>query len=205
MFKTKMLARNLVMAGAATLLLGSSAFAQYGSSPRTGAYGNRGFANRVVEGTVSSVVHERNGDRVRLTSGMDLFVPNSIYSMNQGRRFGASMLQSGDVVRMNVWSREGDGRDAQVRSIELLQSASFYGNDRRLSGTVISFDRRARSLVLQAENGRTITVDVRSYGGRGLRNGDRISISGRMSRGILIADDIRVSNTGQNDQYGHRR
>ena len=203
----RILTRNMALAGAATLLLGSSAFAQNRNYPGTyGQGGNRGYANRTVEGTVASVVHDRNGDRVRLTSGMDLFVPNSITSMNQGRRFGASMLQPGDVVRMTVYSREGDGRDAQVRSMELLQSGSAFGNDRRMNGTVVSFDRRSRTLVMQTDNGRTVTVDFRGMtSANNFRRGDRISVSGRFERGTVIADDIRLSNADQNDQYGHRR
>jgi uncharacterized protein YdeI (BOF family) len=194
----------MALAGAVTLLLGSSVFAQNRNYPR--ADGNRGYANRIVEGTVASVVHDRNGERVRLTNGMDLLVPNSISSMNQGRRFGASMLQPGDVVRMNVYSREGDGRDAQVRSLELLRTSSVYNNDRRLNGTVVSFDRRARMLVMQTDNSRTITVDLNAYAGRGMtfRNGDRISVSGRMNRGTFVADDVRLSNTDQHDQYDRR-
>lgn len=198
MFSTKILTRNMALAGAVTLLLGSSAFAQNRSYPRTYEQGaNRGYANRTVEGTVASVVHGRHGDRVRLTNGMDLLVPNSVTSMNQGRRYGASMLQPGDVVRMNVYSREGDGRDAQVRSLEILQTSSGYNNDHRLNGTVVSINRRARTLVMQTDNGRTVNVDFNAYAGRGttsagtFRRGDRISVSGRMDRGTVIADDVQ--------------
>lgn len=210
MFSIRILTRNMALAGAVTLLLGSSAFAQNQGYPRTTDQdGNRGYANRTVEGTVASVVHDRNGDRVRLTSGMDVFVPNSITSMNQGRRFGASMLQPGDVVRMTVYSREGDGRDAQVRSLELLQTGSAFGNDRRMNGTVVSFNRRSRTLVMQTDNGRSVTVDLNAYG-RGtnsvgnFRRGDRISVSGRMNGGTVVADDVRMNNNSQNDQYDHR-
>jgi len=78
----------------------------------------------MVEGTVASVEHARNGERVRLTNGMDLVVPDSVMDVSQGRRRGASTLQRGDVVRMTVYSREGDGRDARVRTLEILRTSS---------------------------------------------------------------------------------
>jgi hypothetical protein len=204
MFNPKILARNLALAGAATLLLGSSAFAQSGSYPRTARQAaNRGFANRVVEGTVASVARDRNGDHVRLTNGMDLIVPNTITAMNQGRRYGASMLQPGDVVRMNVYSREGDGRDAQVRSLEILQTGEVYNTDRPMTGTVVSVDRRSHLLVLKTDNGRTVNVTLNSRGeAANFRRGDRVSISGRMNRGNVIADDIRLTTT---TRPGYRR
>jgi ribosomal protein S1 len=199
MFNTKVFTRNVALAGAVTLLLASSAFAQNGYYPRSNdRAANRGYANRVVEGTVASVAPARNGERIRLTNGMDLIVPNSVISMNQGRRYQTSLLQPGDVVRMTVYSREGDGRDAQVRAFELLRSSAGYNgngynNDRSLTGTVVSFDRRNNVLVLQTERGRTVNVDVRSYDGR-FRRGDRVSISGRMDRdsGTFIAVGVRV-------------
>jgi hypothetical protein len=215
----------MAFAGAVTVLLGSSVFAQSRNYPGTyGRVANGGYASRVVEGTVASVVPARNGERVRLTNGMDLLVPNSITGANQGRRYGASTLQPGDVVRMTVYGRQGDGRDAEVRSLELVQSNSRngndrqsnsrYGNDRRLNGTVVSVDRRNRSLVMQTDNGQTVSVDLNTYS-RGnaaasFRRGDRISVSGRMNRGTVLADDIRVGSTGQNGQndqrgqHGHR-
>jgi hypothetical protein len=215
MSNTKIFTRKIALAGAVTLLLGSSALAQDRSYPRTSDQtDNRGYANRTVEGTVASVQRDRDGDRVRLTNGMDVFVPNSITSMNQGRRFGASMLQRGDVVRMNVYSREGDGRDAQVRSLELLQTGSGWNSDHRMNGsgwnsdhrmngTVISMDRRGRSLVMQTDNGQTINVDLNgrgnSYGN--IRRGDRISVSGRMNGGTVIAEDVRLNNIGQSRRY----
>ena len=221
MFNTKILARNLTLAGAATFLVGSSAFAQYGNYPGTyGQVAQRGYANRVVEGTVASVVVARNGQRVRLTSGMDLVIPNSVTGDYQGRRYSASTLRPGDVVRMTVYSREGDGRDARVLSMELLQSnswgnndrsGSYFGADRQMSGTIVSVDRRNRSIVVETDRGRTITVDVTGYSNRNadgyasFRRGDRISITGRMDRGNVIVDDIRVNRNDQNDQYGHRR
>src|SRR3954453_20927198 len=153
MFKTKVLARTIALAGALPLLAASSAFAQYGSYPGTYRAANRGYANRTVEGTVQSVSVARNGgEHVRLPSGMDVVVPPSIPSNYQNRRYQASMLVPGDVVRLNVYSREGDGRDAQVRSMEIL---SRYGNnngyrngnngynDRLITGTVVSYDRRS--------------------------------------------------------------
>src|SRR5664279_375658 len=124
MFSTKILTRNMALAGAVTFLLGSSAFAQYGSNPGPDRAADRGYANRVVEGTVASVAVARNGERIRMTNGMDLFVPNSITGVNQGRRYGAATLLPGDVVRLTVYSREGDGRDARVLGFELLQSNS---------------------------------------------------------------------------------
>jgi hypothetical protein len=197
-------------------MLGSTASAQNVYRQQNS---NRGFANRVVEGTVSQVVHDRNGEHVRLTNGMDLLVPNTITGVTQGRRWGASTLHAGDVVRLNVYSREGDGRDAQVRSIELLSSNTYnnnngYNNGRNnnngynnmMSGTVVSVDRRAHTLVMQADNGRTYSVDFNSWSGRDTtigtyRRGDRISISGRMGRGnTVIASDVRVTGTTRNNR-----
>jgi hypothetical protein len=201
MFKTNVFARNMALAGAVTLLLASSAFAQYGGYyPRNEHSADRGFANRIVEGTIASVEPGRFGERIRLTNGMDLIVPNSVIATNQGRRYQTSLLQPGDVVRMTVFSREGDGRDARVRSFELLRSGNGYGNgygggynQRSLTGTVVSFDRRNNVLVLQTDNGRMVNVDVQSYEGR-FRRGDRVSVSGRMDRnsGSFIAAGVRV-------------
>jgi hypothetical protein len=206
MFKTKVLARNLALAGALPLLVASSAFAQYGSYPGTYRAANRGYANRTVEGTVQSVSVARNGgEHVRLTSGMDVVVPPSITSNYQNRRYQASMLVPGDVVRLNVYSRQGDGRDAQVRSMEILSRYdNSYGrngnngyrngyNDRLISGTVVSYDRRSNLAVVQTDNGRTFNVDVNAYGNRNaFRRGDRVNISGRMNRGTFVADGVRV-------------
>jgi hypothetical protein len=200
MIRSKFSLSNLLMAGAVTAMLVPSSFAQ---SPRDQrVYGQRqGYANRVVEGTVQSIAHDRYGDHVRLTSGMDLIVPAAITGTYQGRRYGATSLQPGDTVRMNVYSREGDGRDAEVRSLELLSRNAGYGNDnvwgadRRLNGTVVSVNRRARSMVVRTDRGRTINVDL-GNNGRGRNNfraGDRVSISGRMDRNIVIADDIRYN------------
>src|SRR4051794_9450101 len=206
MFKTKVLARTIALAGALPLLAASSAFAQYGSYPGTYRAANRGYANRTVEGTVASVAVARNGgEHVRLTSGMDVVVPPSITSNYQNRRYQASMLVPGDVVRLNVYSRQGDGRDAQVRSMEILSRYdNSYGrngnngyrngyNDRLISGTVVSYDRRSNLAVVQTDNGRTFNVDVNAYGGRNtFRRGDRVNISGRMNRGTFVADGVRV-------------
>ncbi|MEA2237360.1 MAG: hypothetical protein QOC81_2084 [Thermoanaerobaculia bacterium] len=214
MLTLKTFTRNAAMAGAVTLMLGSSAFAQYGSYPRTyGQVAQRGYANRVVEGTVASVVVARNGQRVRLTNGMDLVVPNSVTGEDQGRRYGASTLRPGDVVRMTVYSREGDGRDARVLSLQLLQSNngygrnsngygrgnSYFGADRQMNGTIVSVDRRNRSIVVETDRGRTVTVDVSGYSNRNadgyasFRRGDRITITGRMNGGEIFVDDIRVT------------
>lgn len=192
-------ARKIVLAGAFPLLLASSVLAQ-DYYPRTDqpVVTSRGFANRMVEGTVASVAPTRNGERIRLTSGMDLVVPNSIIPTNQGRSYQMSMLQPGDVVRMAVWSREGDGRDARVRSFELLRSGGVYNNDRgfdrSVSGTVVSFDRRNSALVMQTDNGRTFNVSLVNNDTR-LHRGDRISVTGRMDRGngVFIAADVRVN------------
>jgi hypothetical protein len=191
------------------LLVASSAFAQSRTYPGTyQQVANGGYANRTVEGTVASIAAARNGERIRLTNGMDLVVPNSLYGVNQGRRYNASMLQRGDVVRMSVWSRQGDGRDAQVRSLEILQRYGYnngnngynngnngnrgYNNDRLITGTVVSFDRRANMLVVQTDNGRTVNVNVNQSGAnRGsFRRGERVNISGRMDRGSFIADGV---------------
>jgi hypothetical protein len=212
MLKTKVFARTIALAGALPLLAASSAFAQYGTYPGTYRAANRGYANRVVEGTVASVAVARNGgEHVRLTNGMDVVVPPSITSNYQNRRYQASMLVPGDVVRLNVYSREGDGRDAQVRSMEILSryGNNGYGNngnrnngyrngnngynDRLISGTVVSYDRRGNMAVVQTDNGRTINVNVNAYGGRNaFRRGDRVNISGRMNGGTFVADGVRV-------------
>jgi hypothetical protein len=204
MLNTKALLRNAALAGALPLLVASSAFAQYGSYPGTYRTANRGYANRTVEGTVSSVAVARNGgEHVRLTNGMDVVVPPSITGMYQNRRYQAAMLVPGDVVRLNVYSREGDGRDAQVRSMEILsrydngrngnyRNGNGY-NDRLISGTIVSYDRRSNLAVVQTDNGRTINVNVNAYGGRNaFRRGDRVNISGRMDRGTFVADGVRI-------------
>jgi len=210
MLNTKVLLRNFALAGALPLLVASSAFAQYGSYPGTYRTGNRVYANRIVEGTVASVAVARNGgEHVRLTSGMDVVVPPSITGMYQNRRYQAAMLVPGDVVRLNVYSREGDGRDAQVRSMEILSryENNNYGrngnngyrngnngwNDRLIAGTIVSYDRRSNLVVVQTDNGRTVNVNVNVYGGRNaFRRGDRVNISGRMDRGMFIADGVRI-------------
>ncbi|HEX3576922.1 MAG TPA: hypothetical protein VHY33_00045 [Thermoanaerobaculia bacterium] len=208
MLNTKVLARTIALAGALPLLVASSAFAQYGSYPGTYRVAN-GYANRTVEGTVASVAVARNGgEHVRLTSGMDVVVPPSITGMYQNRQYGAAMLVPGDVVRLNVYSRRGDGRDAQVRSMEILSrydnnysrrnGNNGYGyrngyNDRLISGTVVSYDRRNNLATVQTDNGRTVNVDVNAYGGRNaFRRGDRVNISGRMDRGTFVADGVRI-------------
>ena len=206
MINPKVLARNLALAGALPLLVASSAFAQYGSDPGTYRAAGRGYANRTVEGTVASVAVARNGgEHVRLTNGMDVVVPPSITSMYQNRRYQAAMLVPGDVVRLNVYSREGDGRDAQVRSMEIVSRYdNGYGrngnngyrngyNDRLISGTVVSYDRRSNLAIVQTDSGRTVNVDVNVYGGRNrFHRGDRVNISGRMNRGTFVADGVRV-------------
>lgn len=223
MLNTKVLARTIALAGALPLVVASSAFAQYGSYPGTYRTANRGYANRTVEGTVASVAVARNGgEHVRLTNGMDVVVPPSITGMYQNRRYQAAMLVPGDVVRLNVYSREGDGRDAQVRSMEILSryDTNGYGrngnngygrngnngygrngnngygrsngyNDRLISGTIVSFDRRSNLAVVQTDSGRTINVDTNAYNGR-FRRGDRVNISGRMNSGTFVADGVRV-------------
>jgi hypothetical protein len=209
MLKAKILARAVALAGALPLLVASSAFAQYGSYPGTYRTANRGYANRIVEGTVASVAVARNGgEHVRLTNGMDVVVPSSITSNYQNRRYQAAMLVPGDVVRLNVYSREGDGRDAQVRSMEILSrygnngygrnGNNGYGrnngyNDRLITGTVVSYDRRNNLAIVQTDNGRTINVNVNAYGSRNaFRRGDRVNISGRMNGGTFVADGVRV-------------
>jgi hypothetical protein len=189
-------ARKIVLAGAFPLLLASSVFAQ-DYYPRTDqpVVTGQGFANRMVEGTVASVAPGRFGERIRLTNGMDLVVPQSVIPTNQGRRYQMSMLQPGDVVRMAVWSREGDGRDARVRSVELLRSGGLNNYDRGLTGTVVSFDRRNSVLVMQTDSGRTFNVSLVNNDTR-FRRGDRISVTGRMDRGngVFVADGVRVNN-----------
>jgi hypothetical protein len=207
MFNTKVLARNIAIAAALPILAASSAFAQNRSYPGTYRSANRGYANRIVEGTVAAVAPARNGgEHVRLTNGMDLIVPPSITGTYQSRRYEAAMLLPGDVVRMAVYSREGDGRDAQVRSLEILSRyENDYGrrnrdngyrngyNERLITGTVVSYDRRSDLAIVQTDNGRNVTVDMNVYGGRGaIRRGDRVNISGRMNRGTFIADGVRI-------------
>jgi hypothetical protein len=201
MFSAKVFIRNLALAGAVPLLLASSAVAQSGYYDQAPS---RGYANRIVEGTVASIAPARNGERIRLTNGMDLVVPNSVIATNQGRRYQTSLLQPGDVVRMTVYSREGDGRDARVRSFEFLRSANAYNdndrrdgrdydNDRSIAGTVMSFDPRSNMLVMQTDGGRSINVDVRTYRGR-FHRGDRVSVSGRMDRssGNFVAVGVQI-------------
>lgn len=209
MLNTRTIARNMALTGAFSLLLGTSAFAQpridHNVYERTA-----GYTNRTVEGTVAAVVRDRDGARVRLTDGFDVFVPRSVAWDYQGRRGQANLLLPGDVVRLDVYSRKGDGRAAEVRSMQILsryrdrndRNDRYDRNNagvRRLTGTVISLDRRANVMVMQTDNGRTITVDLRNYDGgqRGssrFRRGDRVSVSGRMDRGGFLADDVRVDN-----------
>jgi hypothetical protein len=208
MLNTKVLLRNIALTGALPLLVASSAFAQYGSYQGSYRAADRGYANRTVEGTVASVELGRNGgEHVRLTSGMDVVVPPSITGMYQNRRYQASMLLPGDVVRLDVFSRDGDGRDAQVRSMQILSRSenNNYGrrdgnngyrggyNDRLISGTIVSYDRRSNLATVQTDNGRTVSVNVYAYGGRNaFRRGDRVNISGRMDRGTFVADGVRI-------------
>ena len=209
MLNAKVLARSLALAGALPLLVASSTFAQYGSYPGTYRAANRGYANRTVQGTVESVYVGRHGaEHVRLTNGMDVVVPPSMTSNYQNRRYQASMLVPGDVVRLNVYSRQGDGRDAEVRSMQILSrydngyrrngnnGNNGYRNgynERLISGTIVSYDRRSNLAVVQTDNGRTVNVDVNAYGGRNaFRRGDRVNISGRMNRGTFVADGVRV-------------
>jgi hypothetical protein len=200
---TKAITRNLLMAGAVPLLLASSAFAQYGTynQRQDQQIANRGWANRVVEGTIASASLDRRGnERIRLTNGMDLVVPNSIVPMNGGRSYQWSLLQPGDTVRMNVYSREGDGRDAQVKSFEILQihGRGVIGNDRQINGTVVSFDRRNNIMVVQADSGRAVNIDLGTYSVNNrnarFRRGDRVTIDGRMDRGTgrFFADGVRT-------------
>ncbi|MEA2166090.1 MAG: hypothetical protein QOK37_4217 [Thermoanaerobaculia bacterium] len=207
MFDLKKLTRYAVFVGAALGLLGPSAFAQYGSYPRTYQRAEWGYANRVVRGTVVAVSNVRYGQRIRLADGMELVVPESALSSMHGRR-GAAALVPGDVVRMTVHSVQGDGRDARVLSIELLQSNSYYGNSRRTAGTIVSVNRRDRFMVLETDGGYRINVDLRVYAGRDwsvldrFQRGDRVSITGRMERGTIIAEEIR--SVGDHDRWDHR-
>jgi len=207
MLNPKNLVRNAALAAALPLLVASSAFAQNRTYQETDQRHDHAYANRTVEGTVASVSLDRNGgQRVRLTSGMDVVVPNSITAMNEGRRYQASMLQPGDVVRLNVYSRQGDNRDAQVRSMEIVERSANHRrmngyNDRFVNGTVVSFDRRNNLMVVQTDNGRTVNVDLNDYRasnnrGAWYRRGERVSVTGRMNRGgSFVADGIR---TGDN-------
>jgi hypothetical protein len=217
---TKYISRNIALAGALTALLGSSA--ALAQSPRYyPQVANRNYANRTVEGTVASVSVDRGGrEHLRLTNGMDLVIPSSVMWSNQGQRYAASRLQPGDVVRMDVYSRQGDGRDAQVRSLTVVQSRSGYGHNNgaynngsynnnnnnngrygsgaydngQVNGTVLSVDRRAQLLVMQSDDGRRVTVDLNRTADsrvRGLRRGDRVSVTGRVdSSGNITADSI---------------
>ena len=193
--------RAIALAGSLTLLAGSSAFAQGRNDERSRSQEqNQAYATRTVDGTVASVSQDRNGERVRLTNGMDVFVPTAVTAMNQGRRYGAATLQPGDVVRLNVYS-QGDGRDAEVRSMEIVSASSIYNNDRRLNGTVMSVNVRNHTLTMHADNGQTTNINLAGYNGRNntsamtFRIGDRISITGRTNRGTVIAEDIRLTNT----------
>lgn len=197
MFKARIFARTVALAGALPLLLASSAFAQNRVYPRS--YEDRDNATRTVDGTIASVTPTRDGDGVRLqlTNGMELFAPSSLSTVNDGRRYQATTLQPGDVVRMDVFSRESDGRDARVRSFALLQQGNYDRDgsaERRLTGTVLSFDRRNDVLVLQTDEGRMLNVSFRSYQRR-FHRGERVSVSGRMDRdrGTFVADWGRVT------------
>jgi hypothetical protein len=196
--------RAIALAGSLTLLAGSSAFGQGRNDERSRNQDqNQGYANKTVDGTVASVLQDRDGERVRLTNGMDVFVPSSVTAVNQGRRYGAATLQPGDVVRLNVYSRQGDGRDAQVRSMEIVSTNSIYNNERRLNGTVMSVNRHNHTLQMRTDNGQTMNINLAGYNGRNntsamtFRKGDRISITGRTDRGIVIAEDIRLTNNSR--------
>jgi cytochrome c-type biogenesis protein CcmE len=189
MLRANNFVRNLAATAAFTLLLGTPALAQY-------RHDNNGYANRSVDGTVSSVVHGRNGDHVRLTNGMDLFVPDNVIPMNGGQNYAVSQLRAGDIIRADVFSRAGDGRDAQVRSVEVMRTryGRNYNNNgygREWTGTVVSIDRRNALLVVQTDNGRTMTVNANGRNLRGFRRGDRVSVTGRMNNGSFMADEIR--------------
>lgn len=207
MFDLKKLTRNAVFVAVALGLVGPSAFAQYGSYPRTYQRAQWGYANRVVRGTVVAVSNMRYGQRIRLADGMELVVPESALSSMRGRR-GAAELVPGDVVRMAVYSVQGDGRDARVLSIELLQSNSYYGNNRRIAGTIVSVNRRDRFMMMETDGGYRMNVDLRAYAGRDwsvldrFRRGDRVSISGRIDRGTIIAEEIR--SFGDHDRWNYR-
>lgn len=203
MFNAKIAVRNIALAGTMTFLLGSPAVMAQGRG--NGRTASQGYANRVVEGTVRSVAPDREGEHVRLTNGMDLLVPRSLTRMRQGRRYTAALLP-GDLVRANVYSREGDGRDAEVRSFEILQTSGYnYNNNnqrldgQRFNGTVVSVNRRSNVMVMRTDNGRTLNVDLGTYNGRGttsartFRSGDRITVTGRMDRGTVMADVVSLN------------
>jgi hypothetical protein len=204
MLDLKKLTRNALFAGVALGLIGPSAFAQYGSYPRTYQRVEYGYANRVVVGTVVAASSSRYGQHIRLRDGMELVVPDSVLGTMRGRR-GNAALVPGDVVRMTVYSRPGDGRDARVVSIELLQSNSYFGNNRRMTGTIVSVNRRDRIMVLETERGNTVSVDLNVYARNWsamerFRRGERVTIVGRMERGIVIAEEIRL----YDDRWEHR-
>jgi len=203
MTTSKISMRIAAIAGGLTLLAGSSAFAQQQiEKPRDQGSYNENVGGRTIEGTVESVAPDRDGQRVRLTNGTNVLVPNSVTGTNQGHRWGASNLQRGDTVRMNVYDN-GDGRDALVRSMEMMASNSnynynnSYNNDQRFDGTVVSFNRRRDTLVMRSDEGRNVNVSMRAMDGRNntsgtnFRRGQRISVTGRLDRGVLIADDVQ--------------
>jgi len=72
-----------------------------------------------------------------------------------------------------------------------------YNNDKRFDGTVVSFNRRRDTLVMRSDEGRNVNVSMRAMDGRNntsgtnFRRGQRISITGRLDRGVLIADDVQ--------------
>jgi len=156
------------------------------------------YANRSIDGTVSSVVHGRNGDHVRLTNGMDVYVPNNVIPLNGGRNYAVSSLRAGDVIRADVYSRQGDGREAEARSVEVMRTQygrdgrdNGYNNERERIGTIVSVDRRNDLLVVQMENGRTMNVNANGRSLRGMHRGQRVSMTGRSTNGMFYADDIR--------------
>lgn len=192
MNNSKITLRAVALAGGLALLAGSSAFAQdHMQKPRDDRSYNENTGGRIVDGTVQSVEHTRDGDRVRMTDGTTVVVPSSITGTSQGRRWNASSLQPGDVIRMRLYDRNGDGRGAEVQSMELMQSNSFYNNDRRMDGVVMSTNRRAHTLVLRTDDGRSVNIHARGLSVANFRRGDRVSISGRLDHGVLNADDVR--------------
>jgi hypothetical protein len=198
LFNAKIAVRSIALPGAITLLLGSPAvMAQGRGNGRTGGSGiHQSGARR--DGPVRRVRPRKRAceadERICWCRGRS---PACV-------RDAITPLPC-DVVRANVYSREGDSRDAEVRSFEILQTSGDNNNQRlngqRPSGTVVSANHRSSVMVMRTDNGRTLNVDLGTYNGRGnstarnFRAGDRITVTGRMDRGTVIADAISINST----------
>jgi hypothetical protein len=137
-----------------------------------------------IEGRVTGVVHEHDGDRVNLDRGnYSFWVPSSLL----GRR----QLRIGDQVRL-----AGVYRGSVVR-VDDLDWISHYpeGDVSYLSGRVEQVNRFEQRLVLRDDRGRKIDVDGRSISDNRrrhielneIRRGDTVTLRGRWTHGTFYA------------------